>query len=598
MELVLTIIKLPRDVSLSETSMVLGHEGGSIGRAAGNDWVLPDPERYVSSKHCSVEFDAGSFYLVDVSTNGTYVNKGDAPVGSGNRVKISDGMVISMGDYDIQVALQESRQSSEIPSPFVNAGRLGPFGNTPLPEPSGAPVANGSAFSPSIDIPLHNESKYAVPSFENNVRDKDAILREEGVLDPMQAIDNAKHQADSPDDLFGGSSPSLNFNQSDHAPFDQQFFTPPKTTEAPRNIIGEDWDMTDYSYFSKAGGPYQPLKDRPPLRDNAQQQDSRRPSAGQFSRGDDNNVSQQMRRPYHQRRATDMPDVPPLPGGGESPSQNYNMSPQQNPATPRHTPSGRSTPAQGTPRFQAPQHNAAPHTAPGYDMPSYQTPSYNAAGQYPHSSVPRDGGGRGAPSAGTGSLVAALGLDNHAFTPEQVAELNNVAGEFIRHTVEGLIQVLRARNTIKNELRLSMTTMQPVDNNPLKFAANTDDALEYLFVRQSKAYMSPVKSVRESFDSIVDHQVAVLAGMRAAFKHLVDKFNPTLLAQKFEAQAGSGLFAGVKKVRNWEAYVEYYQDQVHDLESSFQQLFGEEFIKAYESQLLQLQIARKNQRSG
>ena len=27
-----------------------------IGRSAGNDWVLPDPERLVSSQHCVIQY--------------------------------------------------------------------------------------------------------------------------------------------------------------------------------------------------------------------------------------------------------------------------------------------------------------------------------------------------------------------------------------------------------------------------------------------------------------------------------------------------------------------------------------------------------------
>ena len=109
------------------------------------------------------------------------------------------------------------------------------------------------------------------------------------------------------------------------------------------------------------------------------------------------------------------------------------------------------------------------------------------------------------------SSNAAIGLDKDAFSQDQLAELNHVVGQFVRHTVEGLLKVLRARSTIKNELRLGVTTVQPTDNNPIKFSADVEDALEHLFVKQSKAYMPPIASVNESFETILDHQVAVLA---------------------------------------------------------------------------------------
>ena len=53
---------------------VFGSEGGSIGRSADNDWVLPDPERFVSSRHAVIESHGPEFVLTDTSTNGTFIN--------------------------------------------------------------------------------------------------------------------------------------------------------------------------------------------------------------------------------------------------------------------------------------------------------------------------------------------------------------------------------------------------------------------------------------------------------------------------------------------------------------------------------------------
>src|SRR5260370_6881272 len=61
--------------SLAErSSATFSVEGGTIGRSTDNDWVLPDPSRYVSAHHARVQFREGHFYLQDVSTNGVYVN--------------------------------------------------------------------------------------------------------------------------------------------------------------------------------------------------------------------------------------------------------------------------------------------------------------------------------------------------------------------------------------------------------------------------------------------------------------------------------------------------------------------------------------------
>src|ERR1700739_107816 len=67
--------------SLAErSSAIFSVEGGTIGRSADNDWVLPDPLRYVSAHHARVQFREGHFYLQDVSTNGVYVNDDMEPL--------------------------------------------------------------------------------------------------------------------------------------------------------------------------------------------------------------------------------------------------------------------------------------------------------------------------------------------------------------------------------------------------------------------------------------------------------------------------------------------------------------------------------------
>ena len=63
------------------SSIVLGVAGGTIGRSADNDWVLPDPLRYVSAHHARISCQDGQYFLEDVSTNGSYVNDDTQPLG-------------------------------------------------------------------------------------------------------------------------------------------------------------------------------------------------------------------------------------------------------------------------------------------------------------------------------------------------------------------------------------------------------------------------------------------------------------------------------------------------------------------------------------
>ncbi|MBL3574140.1 type VI secretion system-associated FHA domain protein TagH [Rhodovulum sulfidophilum] len=44
-----------------------------VGRRRGMDWVLPDPARHVSGHHFDLKFSEGRYWLVDLSTNGTFL---------------------------------------------------------------------------------------------------------------------------------------------------------------------------------------------------------------------------------------------------------------------------------------------------------------------------------------------------------------------------------------------------------------------------------------------------------------------------------------------------------------------------------------------
>ena len=86
-------------------SRVFGVNGGTVGRAPGNDWILPDPRRVVSGHHFEVQFHGGKYWLIDTSTNGVFVNDADDPASVTGRVELHDGDRLRVGDYDILVSV-------------------------------------------------------------------------------------------------------------------------------------------------------------------------------------------------------------------------------------------------------------------------------------------------------------------------------------------------------------------------------------------------------------------------------------------------------------------------------------------------------------
>jgi type VI secretion system FHA domain protein len=189
--------------------------------------------------------------------------------------------------------------------------------------------------------------------------------------------------------------------------------------------------------------------------------------------------------------------------------------------------------------------------------------------------------------------VDALGFSHVDLSDEQIREINATVGAMVRETIDGLMQVLRSRTSIKNEFRINITTIQPVENNPIKFSAGVDEVLELMFLRRSRAYKGPLEAIEESFHSIADHQLAVIAGIRSAFRSVLGKFDPERLEEEFKQTGKGGLLPGVIKGRFWGAYQEHYAKVINDMERSFQELFGDEFVQAYEDQMRKLSQARK-----
>jgi type VI secretion system FHA domain protein len=182
-------------------------------------------------------------------------------------------------------------------------------------------------------------------------------------------------------------------------------------------------------------------------------------------------------------------------------------------------------------------------------------------------------------------VVAGAGLAPATASPEFARDF----GRILRIVVEGLMDVLRARREFKNEFRLGMTILRPAENNPLKFSANVDDALHNLLVKRNPAYLETVAAFQDAFDDVRNDQLALLAGMRAAFETMLEEFDPDRLQKAFDAQAGRGaLLSTPARMRYWDQYREKFSAMVKDQEKCFRSLFGDEFAAAYEEHLRQL----------
>ena len=114
MTLQLKIVSDHRELVGDDDEREFGEEGGTIGRSLQNDWILPDPDRFISGRHATIDYKGGIYYLLDTSSNGVYINDEVEPIGKGNPRRLFNGDRMRMGDFEFTVAV-DSGESLSMP---------------------------------------------------------------------------------------------------------------------------------------------------------------------------------------------------------------------------------------------------------------------------------------------------------------------------------------------------------------------------------------------------------------------------------------------------------------------------------------------------
>ncbi len=233
MTLTLSVLRCP-DTVPPETKRITGGEL-RIGRGADNDWIMPDPERMLSKKHCVIAYRNGGWAIADTSTNGTFINNEPDPIGQGQIRNLADGDRIRLGAYEIEVRIAEEQGFGAAPgfgakssSPFDD-----PFGDDVFaPKPPPAETFTSSAFG--------NDPLFGGPPPRNSV-----TMPEQ--FSPLASV---------PDDDFL-SAPT----QPDHSQAFSDAFKPPPVSQ--QLLPDDDWDL-GFPAASPAQPPQPPTARQPP----------------------------------------------------------------------------------------------------------------------------------------------------------------------------------------------------------------------------------------------------------------------------------------------------------------------------------------------
>lgn len=191
------------------------------------------------------------------------------------------------------------------------------------------------------------------------------------------------------------------------------------------------------------------------------------------------------------------------------------------------------------------------------------------------------------------ALLRGLGLPGIALNrpPAEVAES---VGAMLREATAGTIDVLMARALTKKESRMDVTMLAVRENNPLKFFPNADGALTQMLTGAMAGYLPPVQAMAGAFDDLRAHELAVIAGMRAALGAVLHRFDPALIEARLAVPTViDKMLASNRKAKMWDRLVELYGEIAREADDDLQRLFGEKFSEAYEDQVARLRLAKK-----
>ena len=168
-------------------------------------------------------------------------------------------------------------------------------------------------------------------------------------------------------------------------------------------------------------------------------------------------------------------------------------------------------------------------------------------------------------------------LDLPALTPAFMESL----GALVRAVTAGTMELLRVRSEGKSTLHAEMTRLEPRAINPLKAAWDAGVALEHLFAPRPLDMQDASGAVAEAYDNLRAHDRQLVAGIHAALASLVARFDPRVLEQRLGDETMlDSLVPGARKARQWDAFVEIYDDIRADAERDFWSLFEKELRAA------------------
>ena len=154
----------------------------------------------------------------------------------------------------------------------------------------------------------------------------------------------------------------------------------------------------------------------------------------------------------------------------------------------------------------------------------------------------------------------------------------------MRYVIESMMELLSSRTSFKNEFRMQMTTIRPVENNPLKFSPSLEDALRIFLGDSSSSYLTLEESVEGCMVDMRNHQLAMVSGLQAVFAEVAGLLEPERYVEESAGGVKGALQTVNRKSRAWDKFCAYCESLERDSSNGVAGNLSEIFSTAYEEQ--------------
>ncbi len=545
MELVVRALRCPPPDQPQAINARFGANGGRIGRSNTCSLPLPSPDRYISREHLEIRCRDGKYSLKVISkVNGCSVNDNAVPPGSA--VELSNGDKIQLGDYLLVAEIQAESRAKD---------PLAAFGYSTSSRADSLDMMASLAAAPP-----HSGARDSQFDTSPNWAQPNAAARKRA-----PAVAPLVHQLET-----DPSATALG-QMLDAAPSASRARSADAATHRAPAFGREDNGASALDAFLGLDGG---LLGKPMagahMSDQAQslyrQQDVNvaMPSQGNNTLPDpfDDDIFSSLDKDFAPARAAPAPVAPPRAPARAPAVDPLDMDLMSDVAAP------------GRVHVIAPP-RGAPQAAPVVSAP--------VAAQVASSGVMVDG------AQALAVLAQALELEPGDLDAAHPMETIRIIGELLHLTVNGLYQMLEMRAQLKNELRIEDRTMiASRENNPLKHSDSARDALRYLVdVRQhgNKLFLQPAKAIGDAVADVCAHEMAVMAGTRAALLAALKMFSPEMVEKRIKKSGAlDSVMPALHRAKLWESFLAMYGELEKEAEDHFDRLLNQEFARAYAEQ--------------